>query len=126
MNGRLPTKQELDDSRSASRGARAPPRSEEDPGQLPERRAPDGCAADRRRRHRAVTKHRNIYDEKTREELAVEFIGKFASLVAAIHRNRIGEPVLDPDPSMPVAADFLQCSPVRSPTRSRRARWTCA
>ncbi|HEU4365311.1 MAG TPA: citrate/2-methylcitrate synthase, partial [Candidatus Krumholzibacteria bacterium] len=54
-----------------------------------------------------VTPPRSIYDEKTREEYAIDFIGKFPSLVAAIHRVRHDQKIVDPDPSLTVAADFL-------------------
>ena len=54
-----------------------------------------------------VTAPRSIYDEKTREEYAIDFIGKFPSLVAAIHRVRHDQKIVDPDPSLTVAADFL-------------------
>ena len=54
-----------------------------------------------------VTPHQNIYDEKTREACAIDFIGKFPSLVTAIHRIRSGQEIVPPDPSLPIAADFL-------------------
>lgn len=54
-----------------------------------------------------VTPQRDIYDEKTREECAVDFIGKFPSLIAAIHRVRHGQSIVDPDPSLSIAGDFL-------------------
>jgi len=54
-----------------------------------------------------VTPQQNIYDEKTREECAVDFIGKFPSLIAAIHRVRHGQSIIDPDPSLSIAGDFL-------------------
>lgn len=54
-----------------------------------------------------VTPPRDIYDEKTREECAIDYIGKFPSLVAAIHRVRHDQKIVDPDPSLTVAADFL-------------------
>jgi citrate synthase len=54
-----------------------------------------------------VTPHQNIYDEKTREACAVEFVGKFPALVAAIHRVRHGKDIVEPDPSLPIAGDFL-------------------
>jgi citrate synthase len=54
-----------------------------------------------------VSPHRNIYDEKERENCAIDFIGKFPSLVAAIYRVRHGQKVVEPDPSLPIASDFL-------------------
>ena len=54
-----------------------------------------------------TTTHQNIYDEKSREASAVDFIGKFPALVTAIHRVRSGQEIVPPDPSLPIAADFL-------------------
>ena len=54
-----------------------------------------------------VMPHQNIYDEKAREAAAVDFIGKFPALVTAIHRVRSGQEIVPPDPSLPIAADFL-------------------
>ncbi len=54
-----------------------------------------------------VSPHQNIYDEKSREASAVDFIGKFPSLVTAIHRMRNNQEIIPPDPSLPIAADFL-------------------
>jgi len=54
-----------------------------------------------------VSPHRNIHDEKVREEFAIDFIGKFPSLVAAIHRVRHGKKIVAPDASLSIAGDFL-------------------
>jgi citrate synthase len=73
-----------------------------------------------------VTAPRNIYDEQTREDCAVDFIGKFPSLVAAIHRVRHGQPILNPDPSLPIAADFLHMLSGDKPdTNKARAMDVC-
>jgi citrate synthase len=55
----------------------------------------------------AVQPPRSIYDEKSREESAIEFIGKFPSVVAAFHRHRIGKDIIEADPSAQHAADFV-------------------
>ena len=50
---------------------------------------------------------KSIYEEASREEMAVDFIGKFPALVSAIHRTRSGKEIVEADPSLPIAADFL-------------------
>ncbi|HEX5133518.1 MAG TPA: citrate synthase [Candidatus Krumholzibacteria bacterium] len=73
-----------------------------------------------------VSAHSNIYDEKSREDCAVEFIGKFPSLVAAIHRVRHGMDIVEPDPSLPIAADFLHMLSGEKPdTNKARAMDIC-
>jgi 2-methylcitrate synthase len=73
-----------------------------------------------------VMSQRDIHDEKAREECAVEFIGKFPSLVAAIHRVRNGQPIVAPDPSLPIAADFLHMLSGDKPdTNKARAMDVC-
>ncbi len=73
-----------------------------------------------------VTAHRNIKEEKVREECAIDFIGKFPSLVAAIHRVRIGKPIVEPDPSLPIAGDFLHMLSGDKPdTNKARAMDVC-
>jgi citrate synthase len=54
-----------------------------------------------------VEKPHDIYNEKSREEAAIEFIGKFPAVVAAFHRHRSGKDVIPADPTAPHAADFL-------------------
>jgi len=49
-----------------------------------------------------------VKDEAKREQDAIEFIGKFPTLIAAAHRARSGEPILEPDLSLSRAADFLR------------------
>jgi citrate synthase len=56
----------------------------------------------------AVQPSKSVYDAKSREESAIEFIGKFPSVVAAFHRHRTGKEFIDADPSRPHAADFLR------------------
>ncbi|MDH5268622.1 MAG: citrate synthase [Candidatus Krumholzibacteria bacterium] len=73
-----------------------------------------------------VGEHRNVYDEKTREDCAIEFIGKFPSLVAAIYRVRHGKKVVEPDPSLTIAADFLHMLSGEKPdTNKARAMDIC-
>jgi citrate synthase len=108
MNGKLPTDAELTRLTRRIAQARALPRELRDivkslPRDAHPMAALQTCVA----AVGAVTPHKNIYDEKVREELAVEFIGKFPSLVAAIHRARTGQNIIEADPTLPVAADFL-------------------
>jgi len=73
-----------------------------------------------------VSPHRNIADEATREDCAIDFIGKFPSLVAAIYRVRHGKKVVEPDPSLPIAADFLHMLSGDKPdTNKARAMDVC-
>jgi citrate synthase len=55
----------------------------------------------------AVYPPRSIYDEKSREESAIDFIGKFPAVVAAFHRHRTGKDFINADPNVTHAADFL-------------------
>jgi citrate synthase len=127
MNGRLPTKKELDDlTRRIAKARTLAPELKTILAALPKNAHPMDALQTGIAAIGAVTKHRNIYDENIREEMAVEFIGKFPSIVAAIHRNRIGEPVLDPDPSLPVASDFLHMLTGEKPdTLKARAMDVC-
>jgi citrate synthase len=55
----------------------------------------------------AVYSQWNVYDEKSREEAAIDFIGKFPSVVAAFHRHRTGKDIVAANPSASHAEDFL-------------------
>jgi citrate synthase len=55
----------------------------------------------------AVYASRSVYDEKEREESAIDFIGKFPAVVAAFHRHRTGKDFIEADPNARHAADFL-------------------
>jgi 2-methylcitrate synthase len=108
MNGRLPTESELDAlttrvarARSLSKDLRAVVTS------LPATAHPMDALQTCVAAAGACTPHRDIHNEKVREEQAIDFIGKFSSLVAAFHRSRTGKPIVDSDPSLPIAGDFL-------------------
>jgi len=58
-------------------------------------------------------------DDAARHEWAVEFIGKFPSLIAAIHRARGGLDIVDPDPALGQAADFLRMLHDETPDEQR-------
>jgi citrate synthase len=108
MNGKLPAEAELAEFTKRIARARALPRElraviKSLPATAHPMDALQTCVA----AVGAVTEHRNIYDEKTREEMAIDFIGKFPSLVAAFHRARTGKEIVDSDPSLSVSADFL-------------------
>ncbi len=49
-----------------------------------------------------------IHDAKVREQQAIEFIARIPVIVAAAHRCRAGEEIIDPDPSLDRATDFLR------------------
>jgi len=49
-----------------------------------------------------------VRDEAARRALAIRYIGKFPSLIAAFHRVRQGLDIVEPDPSLGRAADFLR------------------
>jgi citrate synthase len=108
LNGKLPTEPELADLSQRIARARVLPKDLQTvvravPKNAHPMAALQTCVA-------AVgmtSPHQNIYDEKAREASAVDFIGKFPSLVTAIHRVRNNQEIIAPDPSLPIAADFL-------------------
>jgi len=108
LNGRLPTENELAELTQRIARARTLPKDLQSvvksvPKNAHPMAALQTCVA----AVGMVTPHQNIYDEKTREACAIDFIGKFPSLVTAIHRIRSGQEIVPPDPSLPIAADFL-------------------
>jgi citrate synthase len=108
LNGKLPTEQELADLTQRLARARTLPKDLQAvvkavPKSAHPMAALQTCVA----AIGMVTKHQDIYDEKAREASAVDFIGKFPSLVTAIHRVRNNQEIIAPDPSLPIAADFL-------------------
>jgi citrate synthase len=108
FNGRLPTESELSDfNRRIARARTLNKDLQEVIKRTPRSAHPMSALQTAVAAVGMVTPHRNIYDEKEREECAVDFVGKFPSLVAAIHRVRHGQAILDPDPSLSVAGDFL-------------------
>jgi len=108
MNGKLPTEVELSElTRRIARSRALPKELREVVKSLPRNAHPMAALQTCVAAVGAVGEHKSIYDEKTREEMAVDFIGKFPALVAAIHRTRSGKDIIEADPSLPVAADFL-------------------
>jgi citrate synthase len=108
LTGKLPTEQELADFSQRLARARTLPKDLQNviravPKSAHPMAALQTCVA----AVGMVTPHQNIYDEKSREASAVDFIGKFPSLVTAIHRVRNNQDIIAPDPSLPIAADFL-------------------
>lgn len=108
MNGRLPTEPELEEltarvarARSLSKELRGIVRSL--PAEAHPMHALQTCIA----AAGACTPNRDVHDEKVREEMAIDLIGKFPALVAAFHRSRSGKPIIDSDPSVSLAGDFL-------------------
>jgi citrate synthase len=51
---------------------------------------------------------KGLFDDDTRRQWAIQFIGKFPSLIAAIHRVRNGQEIIDPDASLGRSSDFLR------------------
>jgi citrate synthase len=51
---------------------------------------------------------KGLFDDDTRRQWAIQFIGKFPSLIAAIHRVRSGEDIVDPDVTLGRSSDFLR------------------
>jgi len=108
MNGRLPTEAELGElTRRIARARALSPQMRAIVKSLPRDAHPMAALQTCVAAVGAVTEHKNIYDEKVREELAIDFIGKFPSLVAAFDRVRTGKEIVDADPALTVASDFL-------------------
>ncbi len=108
LNGRLPVEAELADfTRRVARARTLSKDLQEVVKRTPKDAHPMSALQTAVAAVGMVTEHKNIYEEKVREECAVDFIGKFPSLVAAIHRVRNGKSIVEPDPSLTVAADFL-------------------
>lgn len=108
LNGKLPTEQEL--AELTQRIARARTLSKDLQNvvkSVPKNAHPMAALQTCVAAIGMVTPHQNIYDEKTRENCAIDFIGKFPSLVTAIHRVRNNQEIIPPDPSLPIAADFF-------------------
>jgi len=49
-----------------------------------------------------------VFNDETRREWAVRFIGKFPALIAAIDRSRQGLDIIEPDVTMGRSSDFLR------------------
>ncbi len=108
LNGRLPTENELAELTQRIARARTLPKDLQNVVKcIPKNAHPMAALQTCVAAVGMVTPHQNIYDEKTREACAIDFIGKFPSLVTAIHRVRSGQEIVPPDPSLPIAADFL-------------------
>ena len=108
MTGRLPGEQELADfSRRIGKARSLSPELRAIIKSFPKDASPMGVLQACIAAVGAVEKPRNVYDEKAREDTAIEFIGKFPAVVAAFHRHRTGKEILDADPSQHHAADFL-------------------
>ncbi|HXS10086.1 MAG TPA: citrate/2-methylcitrate synthase, partial [Candidatus Krumholzibacteria bacterium] len=108
INGKLPGESELADfSRRVGRARKLSPELRAVIKSFPKDASPmavlQACVA----AAAAVTKDKSVYDEKQREESAVEFIGKFPALVAGYHRHRSGKDFVEADPNATHAADFL-------------------
>ncbi|MCI0451257.1 MAG: citrate synthase [Candidatus Latescibacteria bacterium] len=108
LTGKLPTEQELGEFTQRVARARALPKDLQNiikavPKSAHPMAALQTCVA----AVGMVMPHQNIYDEESREASAVDFIGKFPSLVTAIHRVRNDQEIVPPDQSLPIAADFL-------------------
>lgn len=108
LNGRLPTENELAELTQRIARARTLPKDLQNTVKcVPKNAHPMAALQTCVAAVGMVTEHQNIYDEKVREACAIDFIGKFPSLVTAIHRVRSGQDIIPPDPSLPIAADFL-------------------
>jgi citrate synthase len=127
MNGRLPAENELADfNRRVAKARVLSPELQKVVSCTPKGAHPMSALQTAVAAVGMVSEHRNIYDEKTREECAIDFIGKFPSLVAAIYRVRHGKKVVEPDPSLPIAADFLHMLSGEKPdTNKARAMDIC-
>jgi citrate synthase len=51
---------------------------------------------------------KGLYDDAKRREWAIKLIGRFPSLIAAIHRTRNGLEIIEPDVSLGRSSDFLR------------------
>ncbi len=108
LNGKLPTEQELSEfSQRVARARTLPKDLQTVVKAVPKSAHPMAALQTCVAAVGMTSAHQNIYDEKAREASAVDFIGKFPSLVTAIHRVRTGQEIIAPDPSLPIAADFL-------------------
>jgi citrate synthase len=127
MNGKLPTETELAEFSRRIAKARVLPRALRDVVKsLPKDAHPMAALQTCIAAVGAVQPAKSIYEEKSREEMAVDFIGKFPSLVAAIHRTRSGKDILEADPTLPIAADFLHMLTGEKPdTLKARAMDVC-
>lgn len=108
MTGRLPNETELAEfSRDIGKARALSPELRAVVKSMPKNASPmavlQACVA----AVAAVQPPTSVYDEKARHDSAIEFIGKFPSLVAAFHRHRIGKDVVESDPAASHAADFL-------------------
>jgi citrate synthase len=108
INGRLPNETELADfSRRVARARKLSPELRSIIKSFPKNSSPmavlQACVA----AVAAVETDRSVYDEKQREESAIEFIGKFPALVAGYHRHRTGKDFIEANPNATHAADFL-------------------
>jgi citrate synthase len=51
---------------------------------------------------------KGLFDDAKRREWAIRFIGRFPSLIAAIHRTRNGQEIIEPDVTLGRSSDFLR------------------
>jgi len=108
MNGRLPNESELTDfSRRVGEARKLSPELRAVVKSLPRNASPMAVLQTAIAAVAAVQPATSVYDEKAREESAIEFIGKFPSLVAAFQRHRSGKDFIEANPSAPHAEDFL-------------------
>jgi citrate synthase len=49
-----------------------------------------------------------MYDDDKRKEWAIQFIGRFPSIIAAIHRMNVGRDIVEPDVTLGRSSDFLR------------------
>ena len=108
MTGKLPSESELAEfSRRIGKARVLPAELREVVRSLPKKAHPMAALQTCIAAVGTIGPAKSIYEEKSREESAIEFMGKFPALVAAIHRNRTGQEIIDADPSQSHAADFL-------------------
>lgn len=108
INGALPTQSQLDEFTSRIRAARALSPElrrlvEDFPPESHPMAALQTCVS-----AMGMYMAPSVKSEEEREARAIEFIGKFPTLVAAAHRVREGKDIIDPDTSLNRAADFLR------------------
>lgn len=109
LEGRLPTQGELDEFTTAARAARKLTEYERNlircfPRDGHPMAALQTCVS----AMGMWMGPRGLFDDARRREWAVKFIGKFPSLIAAIHRTRNGDDIIDPDVTLGRSSDFLR------------------